>query len=589
GVASDLVGGDAEARPVIESLLGRMLVVEALPDAKAALPLLPGGWSAVTLSGEIARSGGSVTGGAAVRESGMLGRERELRELPAQIALLEQDLSTARGARTAREEETRALAAQRRAAESDRAARAAAAEERGRQRTRLDAWLADLQREQAAAEERLAGLERQSAEIDTKLAALAEDRIALDRRAAALAAEATAGAAERERADTLTAEKSRAAAADDLRVAGLEERLRSERRREGALHARKEALAGELALRAERALLLDRERETLLTEASRLAVEAAVLERDRAELAEHRAPLEEQVRAAERDLGDLGRALETARIALLDSERAAGVAGLARERAEGELSALVRRVRDDLDMEDPNDLLDDEIAFDTEEPTEVANREREISRLRDRLRRVGYIGEDAVGEYERESERHAFLRAQLDDIEGAAAALKTLLADLDQTMRSRFEETFSRVADAFSDIFTMLFGGGTARLVLVRDEDGEPGIDVVAQPPGKRLQNLALLSGGERSLTAAALLFAILRVNPAPFCLLDEVDAALDEANVVRFREQLRALSSQTQIIVVTHNRGTIEIADTLYGVSMGSDGVSKVLSLRLADVPAEG
>ena len=120
-------------------------------------------------------------------------------------------------------------------------------------------------------------------------------------------------------------------------------------------------------------------------------------------------------------------------------------------------------------------------------------------------------------------------------------------------------------------------------------DGGEPGIDIVAQPPGKRLQNLALLSGGERALTAAALLFAILRVNPTPFCLLDEVDAALDEANVVRFRERLRALADQTQVIVVTHNRGTIEIADTLYGVSMGADGVSQVLSLRLDDpAPAD-
>ena len=588
GIASDLVGGDAEVRPVVESLLGRILVVEALPDAKAALPLLPGGWSAVTLAGEIARSGGSVTGGAAVRESGVLGRERELRELPGQVETLEKALSAARSAKTAREEESRALAAQRRATESDRAARTAAAEERRRQRTRLDSWLSDLEREQAAAEERLAARGREGVEIETRLAAVANDRAAPDRRAAALVAEAETAAADRARADALAAEKGRAAAAEELRVAGLDERLRAERRREGALQARQQALAGELTLRAERAATLDQEREMLATDAQRLAVEAAALERDRAELAASRAPLEEQLRRAERELGDLGRALESARMALLDRERAAGVANLARERAEGDLAALLRRVRDDLDMEDPEALLEEEVAFDVDEPAEVAAREREISRLRDRLRRVGYVGEDAVGEYERESERHAFLRAQLDDIEGASAALKHLLADLDLTMRSRFEETFARVAEAFTDIFTILFGGGTARLVLVRDEDGEPGIDIVAQPPGKRLQNLSLLSGGERSLTAAALLLAILRVNPAPFCILDEVDAALDEANVVRFREQLRALSAQTQAIIITHNRGTIEIADTLYGVSMGSDGVSKVLSLRLSEVPVE-
>ena len=137
-------------------------------------------------------------------------------------------------------------------------------------------------------------------------------------------------------------------------------------------------------------------------------------------------------------------------------------------------------------------------------------------------------------------------------------------------------------------VYSTLFGGGTARLELTGSDVAEPGIDIIAQPPGKRLQNLSLLSGGERALTAAALLFAILKVNPAPFCLLDEVDAALDEANVVRFRERLQELARQTQIIVVTHNRGTIEIADTLYGVSMGADGVSQVLSMRMTDAPAE-
>ena len=152
-------------------------------------------------------------------------------------------------------------------------------------------------------------------------------------------------------------------------------------------------------------------------------------------------------------------------------------------------------------------------------------------------------------------------------------------------MRLRFDETFARVAAAFAENFAVLFGGGAARLVMTGGDEpgrGDPGIDIVAQPPGKRLQSLALLSGGERALTAAALLFAILHVNPAPFCLLDEVDAALDEANIVRVRERLRALADQTQVVVVTHNRGTIEIADTLYGVSMGADGVSQVLSLRL-------
>jgi chromosome segregation protein len=208
--------------------------------------------------------------------------------------------------------------------------------------------------------------------------------------------------------------------------------------------------------------------------------------------------------------------------------------------------------------------------------------------LKERLRRVGYVGEDAVSEYEREAERHAFLTTQLQDVDGAAASIRALLDDLRAKMQARFDETFAQVAAAFTETFTVLFGGGTARLVMTASENGNGGgIDIVAQPPGKRLQSLALLSGGERALTAVALLFAILKVNPTPFCLLDEVDAALDEANVVRFRDQLQALAAETQAIVITHNRGTIEIADTLYGISMGDDGVSQVLSLRLEEATA--
>ncbi|HQY30263.1 MAG TPA: hypothetical protein PK691_03210, partial [Thermomicrobiales bacterium] len=208
-------------------------------------------------------------------------------------------------------------------------------------------------------------------------------------------------------------------------------------------------------------------------------------------------------------------------------------------------------------------------------------------RLTDRLRRVGYAGDNAVSDFETERERYTFMREQLADVEGAAASIRLMLEEVRSLMRARFEETFNRVATVFSETFAALFGGGTARLVMIANEDdGQPGgVDIVAQPPGKRLQSLSLLSGGERALTGVALLFAILRVNPTPFCLLDEVDAALDEANVVRFRDQLTHLAAETQAIIITHNRGTIESAGTLYGVSMRDDGTSTVLSLRLSDV----
>jgi chromosome segregation protein len=168
-------------------------------------------------------------------------------------------------------------------------------------------------------------------------------------------------------------------------------------------------------------------------------------------------------------------------------------------------------------------------------------------------------------------------------LEAASAQLRQVVEELDDLMEMAFKEIFDRVAARFSDAFTSLFNGGSARLELTEPDDlMNTGVDIVARPPGKRAQRLALLSGGERALTAVALLFALLHVSPTPFCVLDEVDAMLDEANVGRFRSMLEDLAQQTQFVVITHNRVTTEAAHAIYGVSMGSDGVSQVVSLEL-------
>jgi len=624
GVAAELVRAAPELWGVVEALLGRMLIVDDLPAARTTLPALPGGWSAVTLAGEIARSGGSVTGGAAVRESGVLGRERELRESPVEIERLERAHAETLAARDATAATARQLAAERHQTQTERAGRIATISERERQRQRLTSWIDVREKEREAAEQQASGRGDAAAAVARELATLSTETADLQRvlteTQTALAAtrteldEATAGAAAVERDLTI----------EQRRLAALEERLRAERRREVGLRAQERALADELALRAERAAALDGERAALVAQRQRLSQEAVRLEQVRDAVLAERPPLEFAVKRAQGETQRVARTLEGAREALRERERGRGAAELRVERARGELATIRQRIADDLELADPDEVLDARVADATEPPGDqtgeggtgsiaapspapnivpidrehlsMESAERQIATLKERLRRVGYVGEDAVAEYEREAERQGFLRTQLDDVQGAAATLRELLGDLHGTMRTRFDATFSRVAEAFTETFTTLFGGGSARLVLTggaggaTDENGTsaPGIDIVAQPPGKRLQSLALLSGGERALTAAALLIAILRVNPSPFCMLDEVDAALDEANVVRFREQLRELAAETQVIVITHNRGTIEIADTLYGVSMGDDGVSQVLSLRLAETAAD-
>jgi chromosome segregation protein len=210
-----------------------------------------------------------------------------------------------------------------------------------------------------------------------------------------------------------------------------------------------------------------------------------------------------------------------------------------------------------------------------------------IDEVRRQIRRLGPINEEAPEDYTESKERYEFLTTQMRDLSEAEVQLRSAIVELSEEIRTRFGTTFEKVNKSFGEYFSSFFGGGSASLHLTDPENlAEAGIEIEATPPGKRIKSLALLSGGERSLTAVALLFALLSANPAPFCVLDEVDAALDEANVGRFTAALRDLAERTQFLIVTHNRRTIEIADAIYGVSMGRDGVSKVLSLRLSDLP---
>jgi chromosome segregation protein len=199
--------------------------------------------------------------------------------------------------------------------------------------------------------------------------------------------------------------------------------------------------------------------------------------------------------------------------------------------------------------------------------------------------RASNVNPDAPREYEEAASRHDFLVTQSADLEAAAADLRKVVKELDTLMETAFERTFKAISEQFVHFFQKLFNGGDAELVLTEPlQIATTGVDIVARPPGKRPQSLALLSGGERSLSACALIFAILQVSPTPFCVLDEVDAALDEANVDRFRLTVEELSQETQFIIVTHNRRTLEGASAIYGVTMSNDGVSTVISLRVED-----
>ena len=217
-------------------------------------------------------------------------------------------------------------------------------------------------------------------------------------------------------------------------------------------------------------------------------------------------------------------------------------------------------------------------------PDNIAQTQKEVNHIRNKIKDLGSINVDSIEEYKKTKERYDFMCEQRADLDETAGKLRNVISDMTNTMKKQFADKFRQINKNFNEVFVELFGGGKAELIL-EDENNilECGIDIQVQPTGKKLQNMMLLSGGEKAFTAIALLFAILKINPAPFCILDEIEAALDDVNVYRFAEYLKKFSKETQFLVITHRKGTMEAADTVYGVTMEENGISKLLSIKLA------
>jgi chromosome segregation protein len=596
GVAADLVEIDAHYGQIGAYLLGRTLIADDLQAARRALPSLDGGWTIVTLAGEQVSSGGALTGGAATKESGTLRRERELRDLPKELdaarvnvdrlqsereqvvqrgAVLQQTIKQAeiamRDARAARDGAQRMLEAQR------------------RDLHRAEDALHTLARRQATVQDEQGSLHRQQTTLAQSVAeaetAQAAAQVALEAAQQILAERRSAVNDAEQRLEPLRTAQATTAA--ELRSAEAEARAAEQTLARGAAEQR--ALDAQHAdLAREQVVLTEQIRQVQNTHARAQAAAAAAADQVTA--------FENALRAAEQVLEALEQRARESTKALLDWESRHADAALAAQRSQNERDALWERAAEDnIDVEQV--AISHQLSAISHQPSAVSAQETDpslvqrIDQLKTRLRRMGPVNALAPAEYEAAQERHTFLSEQLADVRAATGSLRTAIGELDEMMQERFATTFDAIGHEFERSFKQLFGGGSAKLSLVRDAEGSAlgGVEIVAQPPGKRLMNLQLLSGGERSLTAAALLFAILKVNPSPFCMLDEVDAALDEANVVRFREALLELAERTQFVIITHNRGTVEAANTLYGITMGDDGGSRMLSLRLEEVDADG
>ena len=245
-------------------------------------------------------------------------------------------------------------------------------------------------------------------------------------------------------------------------------------------------------------------------------------------------------------------------------------------KAEEDITEIINKMWEEYELT-PNN------AGNYQKPENIALTQRRVNVLRTNIKELGSVNVDSIEEYKNQKERYDFMCEQRLDLDETMAKLRNVIQDMTETMRKQFKEKFEVINKNFGEVFKELFGGGMAEVTLT-DETNilECGIDITVQPPGKKLQNMTLLSGGEKAFTAIALLFAILKINPAPFCVLDEIEAALDDVNVYRYAEYLKKFAKDTQFLVITHRKGTMEAADTVYGVTMEEKGISKLLSMKL-------
>jgi chromosome segregation protein len=397
---------------------------------------------------------------------------------------------------------------------------------------------------------------------------------------------------------------------DEERIVRAERELVSLAERAEGIDAERRAIADELTVLTERegraAASLAETRAADAADRDRLgrAERAAVAARDQLRVADDRLraadrsdlearlgrdALREQLLVELAGLGELGRRALEAEAGIVPVAVGPGPAAAVERDASGETASEDDAANEGDDAAALEAALDAAAARWAVEPAsaDIPGPGR-LATLRRRYHELGAANPFAVEEYQELRERLQMLDTQQTDLRSAIDKTRQLIAELNTMIADQFRTTFTALETAFDVRFQQLFGGGFARLSLTDPEDlSSTGVEIVARPPGKKAQALAMLSGGERALTAVALLFAMLEVRPVPFCVLDEVDAALDEANVGRFSEALRGLADRTQFVVITHNRGTIEAADALYGVTVGDDSVSRVISLRLDEARA--
>ncbi len=582
-LASELVEYDGKYAEIIKSLLGRTVVADDLDAAIAIAKRFNYKFKIVTLDGQVVNAGGSMTGGAKLQNAGILSRGNEVEKLKAECAELAQKLELLLKDVQSQQENCSAVTAE---LEGCKAEITALGEEKirvegvlalkeGNLKNLTDAReQAILEKEQLSerieginqsvqgAKEMLTDLQSALEKAETELSALTGDRESLTEKREKL----TADAAEIN-LEIATAQKEIEAKKDE--ITRLEGRSTSHKDKLSQLNSEIE----EINLKNEE---ITKRIEILRSEANALREQSTSSKERIAEEIAKREQFEQ----------------ETGKLRLLEREKLEE-----REKLGGEKARLAeRRETMQKEFDDISNKLYDEYELTRSEAEalnivveNVSESRKRLNELKGKIRALGHVNVSAIEEYKEVSERYSFMHGQVSDVEKSKAELIKLINELTGKMGVQFKEQFDKINFSFGQTFAELFGGGKASLVLTDENDVlECDIDIKVQPPGKNVQNISLLSGGEKGLSAIALLFSILKINPCPFCIFDEVEAALDDVNVARYASYVRRMTDNTQFILITHRRGTMEEADMLYGVTMQEKGVSKLLELKTAEMASK-
>lgn len=577
GIASDLVKCKKEYEQIILSLLGRTVVVEDMDTAIALAKKDKYSFRIVTLKGDIISSSGSISGGSVQTKTvNILGRSREIEDLEKELKKLEKQIAD----KTAEKEEY-----------------ASSIGDSIEQTAKFEKELQEIEIVYATEKQKMVAVEENITRLENRLAKLKEEvtqtekqkeenRLLKDQKEA----EIQALTQQIEELNKVIEEfalnnKDNQKYIDDLNfdITNLKISVTSFDESESSIEEMVERISQDIKNNEQS---IENKNQNILA----ITEENTKLEQT---ITEYNNQIE-QIKQEVTNSGTKVEELKQERIAknekLVNTENEIQSQFSTLESLKEQIIKLdVKKTKLEQDLQQVVESLWNEYELtpnSTEEyqkPNNVATAQKQVNSLRNKIKDLGSINIDSIEEYKKTKERYDFMSEQRLDLENTASKLRKIIGDMTTTMQNQFKEKFELINKNFNEVFTELFNGGKAELILENEENIlECGIDIRVQPPGKKLQNMMLLSGGEKAFTAIALLFAILKINPAPFCILDEIEAALDDVNVYRFAEYLKKFCKQTQFLVITHRKGTMEAGDSVYGVTMEENGISKLLSIKL-------